>query len=112
MTENQPKQQTGFLGAYFDRSSILWFSKTANLFAWIVLIYHLGQAVLALGIMTLQIVRGLVFLSGFTDFAQQIMWQLQPIVPGMWYFVGIQAIRHVLLILMDVEDNLRRIARN
>lgn len=68
MTENQPKQQTGFLGAYFDRSSILWFSKTANLFAWIVLIYHLGQAVLALGIMTLQIVRGLVFLSGFTDY--------------------------------------------
>lgn len=111
MTESTEKQPTGFLGTYFDRSSILRFSRMADVFAWVVLVYHVGQAILSVGIFGLQFARGLIFMGGPTDFAQQLMWQLQPIVPGAWYFVGIQAIGKSLLILMDIEDNTRRIAR-
>ncbi|MCC7118291.1 MAG: hypothetical protein IT310_07170 [Anaerolineales bacterium] len=111
MTEEKQKRQTGFLGTYFERDSILRFSKIANVFAWTALLYHGAQAALALGVFGLQLARGLLYLPGFTDVAQQILWQIQPLVPGMSYFVGIQAVGKALLILMDIEDNTRRAAR-
>lgn len=111
MADPQVKQQTGFLGTYFERSSILWLSKTTNLFAWAIFLYHLAQVILSLTILGLQAARGLTMFNGLTEVVQQILWQLQPLVPGMWYFVGIQAIGKALLILMDIEDNTRRAAR-
>jgi hypothetical protein len=110
MTETNEKQ-TGFLGTYFDRSAVLRISRLSDIFAWIVLAYHLGQVVISLGVYVLQIARGLLFIGGFTDVIQQVWWYLQPIVPGLWYFVGIQAVSKLLPIFMDIEDNTRRAAR-
>jgi len=49
--------------------------------------------------------------GGFTDIAQQIFWFFQPALPGLWYFVGLQAIGKVLLIFMDMEQTTHRAAR-
>jgi hypothetical protein len=112
MTDTNEKQQTGFLGTYFDRSSVLRFARLTELLAWIVLGYHIFQIALSLVILGLQISRGLFFAPGVTDLVQQVFWLFQPIVPGALYFAVIQGLGKLALIFMDIEDNTRRAARN
>lgn len=109
MTESE---KTNFAGTYFDRDAVLRLSRLADILAWITLGYYAAQAGLSILVFILQIARGLIYLPGFTDAAQQILWILQLSIPGLIYFVGIQAIGKFLLIMMDIEDNLRRAARN
>ena len=110
MTESN-KTNAKFAGTYFERDAILRLARLANVFAWVTLIYYIAQASLSLIVFALQIMRGLIVLPGFTDVAQQIIWFLQPAVPGLFYFIGIEAIGKLLLIFMDIEDNTRRAAR-
>ena len=110
MTESD-NSKTNFAGTYFDRDSVLRIARLANIFAWISLIYYAVQVALALTVFTLQIARGLITLPGFTDIIQQLMWILQPALPALWNFIGLQAVGKVLLIFMDMEDNTRRAAR-
>jgi hypothetical protein len=112
MTESNDGSKTNFAGVYFDRDSVLRLARLADIFAWIALIYYAGQAVVSITIFTLQVVRGMMVLPGITDFAQQFMWTLQPAVPGLWNFIGLQAVGKILLIFMDMEDNTRRAARS
>ena len=76
------------------------------------MIYYIAQVGLTLLVTTLQIVRGLYYVGGYTDIAQQFIWIFQPITPALLYFIGIQAIGKALLIFMDMEDNTRRAARS
>lgn len=110
MTESD-NSKTNFAGTYFDRDSVLRIARLANIFAWASLIYYAVQVGLALTVFTLQIMRGLITLPGFTDILQQLMWILQPALPALWNFIGLQAVGKVLLIFMDMEDNTRRAAR-
>jgi len=112
MTESNSESKTNFAGTYFDRDSILRLARLAAIFAWIALIYYAGQAVIGMTIFTLQLARGLNVLSGPTDFFQQILWTFQPIIPGLWNFIGLQAVGKILLIFMDMEDNTRRAVRS
>lgn len=109
MTENE---RIHFSGTYFNRDAVLRLARLADIFSWVVLAYYVAQAGISVLVFVLQIVRGLVTLAGLTDYLQQSIWLAQPIVPGLLYFVGIQAMGHATLILMDIEDNLRRAARN
>jgi uncharacterized membrane protein len=109
MTENE---KTNFAGTYFDRDSVLRLARLADNFAWITLAYYVAQSLVAATIFVLQFVRGFSAPVGFTDIAQQLIWAFQPVIPGLLNFLGIQAIGKFLLILMDIEDNLRRAARN
>jgi len=111
MTESD-YSKTNFAGTYFDRDSVLRLARLASIFAWASLIYYAAQAVMSLTVFTLQLARGFIVLPGFTDFAQQILWMLQPALPGLWNFIGLQAVGKILLIFMDMEDNTRRAARN
>ena len=111
MTEPD-NSKTNFAGTYFDRDSVLRLARLASIFAWASLIYYAAQAVISLTVFTLQLARGFIVLPGFTDFAQQILWMLQPALPGLWNFIGLQAVGKILLIFMDMEDNTRRAARN
>jgi len=111
MTESD-NSKTNFAGTYFDRSSILRLARLAEICGWGVLIYYASQIVLSLIILYLQIARHLIALPGFTDIAQQVLWILQPALPGLWNFIGLQAVGKALLIFMDMEDNTRRSARN
>lgn len=104
-------EKTNFPATYFERDSILRLARLADIVAWIILIYHVAQFLLSVLIYILQITRGQIFVAGFTDLTQQILWFIQPNFQGLWYFIAIQAIGKLLLIFMDIEDNLRRIAR-
>jgi hypothetical protein len=106
------ESKTSFPATYFERDSILKLARLAEIFAWIILAYYVAQAALSITVYALQIFRGLVFPGGFTDIVQQVIWMLQPALPGLWNFIGLQAVGKVLLIFMDVEDNTRRAARN
>ena len=110
MTESNDKPRTTFAGVYFDRDSVLRLARLAEIFAWVSLVYYAGQAAIALTIFILQIVRGLMNLPGLTDYVQQFLWIFQPALPGLWNFIGLQAVGKVLLIFMDMEDNTRRAA--
>jgi uncharacterized caspase-like protein len=112
MTELNDKLKTNFAGTYFDRDATLRLARLADIFAWVALIYYAGQALIGLTIFTLQIARGLNVIPGVTDFFQQILWTLQPAIPGLWHFIGLQAVGKILLIFMDMEDNSRRAARS
>ena len=111
MTESD-NSKTNFAGTYFDRDSVLRLARLATIFAWVSLIYYVAQAFVSLTTFTLQVARGFIVLPGFTDLAQQIIWFLQPAIPGLWNFIGLQAVGKLLLIFMDMEDNTRRAARN
>ncbi len=108
MDENE---KINFAGTYFDRDSVLRLERIANLFAWAALAFYMLQTLLGIFVYFLQKYRGLIPPSGFTDVATQMMWMILPALPGLLYFVSIQAIGKFLLILMDIEDNLRRAAR-
>lgn len=110
MTESN-ESKTNFAGTYFERDSILRIAKLANVFAWVTLFFYAAQVLLSVTIFILQIIRGTIYIPGFTDIAQQILWFFQPALPGLWYFIGIQGIGKLLLIFMDIEDNTRRAAR-
>jgi hypothetical protein len=112
MSETNEKQQTGFMGTYFDRSSVLRFARWTEILAWIVLGYHVVQVIFSLVILGLQISRGMFFGPGVTDLLQQVVWLFQPIVPGALYFAVIQGLGKLVLIFMDIEDNTRRAVRN
>ena len=111
MTESE-NARTNFAGTYFDRNSILRLARLAEIFAWAALIFYVSQSALAITTMTLQMVRGLLVLPGLTDWIQQIIWALQSAIPGLWNFIGLQAVGKLLLLFMDIEDNTRRMARN
>jgi len=112
MTEsNDPKSNTNFAGTYFERDAILRIARLANIFAWATLLFYTAQVLLSLTIFILQLMRGTIYMPGFTDIAQQVLWFFQPFMPGLWYFIGIQGIGKLLLIFMDIEDNTRRAAR-
>ena len=110
MTKSR-NSKTDFAGTYFDRDSVLRLARLADIFAWIILIVYIAQSLLSLLIYILQIVRGLFVPVGYTDIAQHILWMFVPALPGLWYFIGLQAVGKALLIFMDVEDNTRRATR-
>jgi hypothetical protein len=112
MTESNDKPKTNFAGVYFDRDSVLRLARLADIFAWIALVYYAGQTAISLTVFVLQLARGLMPLPGITDYVQQFLWALQPVIPGLWNFIGLQAVGKVLLIFMDMEDNTRRAARS
>lgn len=111
MNESSEKSKTNFAGVYFDRDSVLRLARLADIFAWLTLVYYIVQVGVALTVFVLQIARGLLVLPGVTDYVQQFLWIFQPSLPGLLYFIGLQAIGKVLLIFMDMEDNTRRAAR-
>ncbi len=110
MSENNFK--TNFAGTYFNRDSVLRLARLADIFAWVALIYYAGQAALSSVVFILQVGHGLILLQGLADFFQQLFWMLQPAIPGLWNFIGLQAVGKALLIFMDMEDNTRRAARH
>jgi len=102
---------TRFAGTYFDRDSVLRLARLTEIFAWVLLGVYLLQLALSLLVFVLQIARGLIAIAGPTDGMQQVMWIIQTALPGLWWYVGMQAVGKALLIFMDVEDNTRRAAR-
>jgi hypothetical protein len=112
MSESNEKQER-FLGAYFDRDSVLKLSRWSDGLSWVVLTVYILSWLLSLLLFFSQFAsgmmgdKGLNFLMGFNLFSPYLT---QPL-PGVFYFIGLQAVSKVLLILLDMEDSMRRSAR-
>ena len=112
MTETNHKPTT-FLGTYFDRDAVLRISRWAEILAWIVLTIYMLDWLFSLLLFFAQyyngmfMEKGMTFLNGVTFFSPYLTRPL----PGIFYFFGLQAVSKVLQILLDVEDNTRRAAR-
>lgn len=112
MSETNGRQGT-FLGTYFDRDSILRISRWAEILAWVTLTIYILNWLFSTLLFFSQFFngmfmdKGMTFLNAINFFAP---YMLQPL-PGVFYFFGLQAVSKVLLILLDMEDNTRRAAR-
>lgn len=112
MTESSDKQEK-FLGAYFDRDAVLKLSRWSDGLSWVVLTAYILSWLFSLLLFFSQYAsgmmgdKGLSFLMGFNMFSPYLT---QPL-PGVFYFIGLQAVSKILLILLDMEDNTRRGAR-
>jgi hypothetical protein len=113
MTESD-KKPTTFMGTYFDRDAVIRLSRWADILAWVVLTLYLLSWILQVVLFLSQYYNGLfadkgaTLLTIFNNIFNPYL--LQPI-PGVLYFFALQAISKILLILLDVEDNTRRAAR-
>jgi hypothetical protein len=112
MTESNEKS-TKFLGTYFDRDTVLRLSRWADILAWVTLTLYLLSWGFQIILFLSQYYNGMLsdkgatLLSIYNIFSPYL---LMPI-PGILYFFALQAISKILLILLDVEDNTRRAAR-
>ncbi|MGE5249850.1 MAG: hypothetical protein ACM3QS_06495 [Bacteroidota bacterium] len=110
MDESESRQAT-FLGTYFDRDVVLKVSHWAEILSWVVVGVYAFDLLLALGVQVLQIARGFWQNVGVTDVLTNLVFLIERPFRGVVYFVALQGIAKVLLILMDMEESLRRAAR-
>lgn len=106
-------RQAGFFGTYFDRDSVLRIARWAEILAWVTLTIYVLNWVFSTLLFFAQyyngmfMEKGMTFLNAVNFFSPYLT---QPL-PGVFYFFGLQAVSKVLLILLDMEDNTRRTAR-
>jgi len=112
MSEVNEKQEK-FLGAYFDRDAVLRLSRWADGLSWVTLTVYFLSWLFSVLLFASQYANGmmgdkgiglLMGLNMFTPFLTQLL-------PGIFYFFGLQAVSKGLLIMLDMEDNTRRSAR-
>lgn len=106
-----PESKDKFLGTYFDRDMVLRMARVIAILSWLVAAIYLFDVALSLGIFLLQYVRGFISM-GFTDVAQNLLFIIERPLHGMLYFAAMQAVSKGLLMMLDIEDNTRRAARN
>jgi hypothetical protein len=107
------EKQASFLGTYFDRDGVLRFSRLADVVAWVVLTIYLLWWLTSILMFLGQYLNGMYFDKGgtFLNAINLFAGQLQPLLPGVFYFFALQAVSKSLLIFLDMEDNTRRAAR-
>lgn len=113
MSESNDKQEK-FLGAYVDRDVVLRLSRWADGVAWVVLTIYVLTWLFSVTLFFSQLFNGLYFAKGNESFLTTFSLfspYLQQLLPGIFYFFGLQAISKIMLILLDMEDNTRRAAR-
>lgn len=108
MTETKNEK---FMGTYFDRDAVVKVARWGEILSWVVVGVYAVDLLLALGVFVLQYFRGFWAGVGFTDLFTSALYIVERPFRGIVYFIALQAISKVLLILMDMEDNTRRAAR-
>lgn len=101
-----------FYGQYFNKDVVIKLASTAKLFSWIIAGFYIVQWLLQIGTFFLQFARGFWVGMGFTDVAQNILWLCEQPLRGLVYFIVLQGVAQAVLLFMDIEDNLRRVARH
>jgi hypothetical protein len=105
-------KKAGFLGTYFDRDAVLRLVQLTNIISWIVALVYGAQLALSILVFLLSYVRGFLAFPGLTDLAQQVLYLVEQPFRGLVYFIVLQVVGKVLLLLLDIEDNTRRAARS
>jgi hypothetical protein len=106
--------KTNFTGTYFDRDKVMQISRIAGIFAWIALGIYLVASSISFIQFMISFATGVYYQKGLSIF--DVLGYFTPyflqFVPGLLYFAALKFVQHALLILLDVEDNTRRAARN
>jgi len=113
MSESNERQER-FLGTYFDRDNVLRIARAAEVVSWVILTIYILTWVFSVMLFLSQYFNGLYFAKGnetFLTVFSVFSPYLQMPLPGIFYFFGLQGFSKVLLILLDMEDNTRRVAR-
>lgn len=100
-----------FLGTYFDPDLVFRLSGVAKVLAWIILVVYSMDFITTFLVMILQILRGFWAFMGPTDIATNVLITLERPFRGLVYFVALMGISEVMKILVDIEENTRRITR-
>ena len=106
-------ESSGFLGTYFERDAVLRMAAVARVSSWVILVIYALFAVNSMIQLVTQFSQGMFYAKGSTlinILGIASGYFMQPLI-GLLYFVALQGISFVLLILLDVEDNTRRAAR-
>jgi hypothetical protein len=103
--------QKYFLGTYFSKDTVLKLAAVAKIFSWIITVFYIIQWLIQIGTILLQASRGFWSGMGFIDITQNILWLFEQPLRGLVYFIVLQGMAQALLIMMDLEDNTRRAAR-
>ena len=113
MTESNEKR-TGFLATYFDRDAVVKIARIAGIFAWVTLGVYAITTLVSFTQFMLQFVTGIFYQKGMSivDVISYFSPYFLQLMPGLVYFIGLKFAEHGLLILLDIEDNTRRAARN
>lgn len=107
------KEQPGFFGTYFEKDAVLKFAAITRILSWVVLGVYVLTWLVSFTQFLMQFWSGMIFnkdmavldlLNFFTPYLTQPL-------PGIFYFAAMQALAHAVLILMDIEENSRRAAR-
>ena len=109
----QLENKTGFWGTYFEHDAVIKLARFANILGWFLLGFYVYMALVSLGQYLAFIVPNAAVLENLTffDLLSIPNSYIQQLAPGLVYFVVLKTVQHVLLILLDVEDNSRRAAR-
>lgn len=109
---SQTEQKPGrFLGTYFDPDAVLRVSRWAEILSWVVAAVYVADVLLAFLVFILQFARGFMQGMGPTDILTNLVYLLERPFRGIVYFVVLQAISKALLVLMDIEEDMRRPGR-
>lgn len=100
-----------FKGTYFSQETLFRLVSTAKIFAWVVLGIYALQWLVQFAANLLSIVRGFWYGMGLTDIVLNFIYLFEQPLRGVVYFIVLQAVAQVLLLMMDMEDNSRRAAR-
>jgi hypothetical protein len=99
--------RSNFVGTYFNKDSVLRLARWAEIVGWILLAAYLIQW----GYSQWQSIYNSKVGGYPLDFNFMLFSLLQPL-QGVMLVIILQAASKVLLILLDIEDNTRRAARN
>jgi hypothetical protein len=107
-----PDSRMNFLGTYFDAQVVLKISLLANVISWVILVIYALGWLIQIGVQILQYSRGFLIGMGLTDYLQSLFFLLREPLAGVIFFVILQAVSKGLLILLDMEENMRRATRS
>lgn len=102
---------TRFIGTYFDKDTVLRIVRAAKIVAWIVVGIYGAHLLISLWTFLTLILQGNFVGVRFLDIAQNLITLFEQVLLGGVFFFVLMGIAHLLLILLDVEDNTRRAAR-
>ena len=103
----ETKKQSTFFGTIFNKDVVIRITRIAKLFSWLIIIFYLMQWSLQTWVLISQIIKGFWTGMGFTDILQNLFWLIEQPLRGLVYFVVLQGVAQVLLMILDIENNTR-----